>query len=317
MSGDLKAVWIVGVGPMGVEHARALQALQQPFVAVGRASTSAASFAERTGVTAHSGGLEGLLAQGTPSHAIVAVGVPELALVTHALIAAGTKNILVEKPAGTSAVEVDALRDAAAAVGAKVHIAYNRRTYASVLRAREIIEADGGVSSLHFEFTEFADRVGPSKSPEAVKAAWFFANSSHVVDLAFFLAGAPRAWSAWSAGGLSWHPSGSRFVGAGITDRDALFSYGANWESGGRWGVEVMTPRRRLLLRPLEELSQQLRSEVAITPVALDVEAEGGCKPGVREMLRAWLTGTSTLPTLAEHAVFFTSVLEPILRGQR
>jgi predicted dehydrogenase len=317
MSGDVKQVWIVGVGPMGVEHARALQALQEPFVAVGRSVESTSRFAERTGVVAEAGGLERSLLQGAPSHAIVAVGVPELFQVTSALISAGTQHILVEKPAATTAAEVHALRDAAAAVGAHVHIAYNRRTYASVRRAREIIDEDGGVSSLHFEFTEFADRVGPSKSPEAVKAAWFFANSSHVVDLAFFLAGAPRAWSAWSAGGLSWHPSASRFVGAGVTERDALFSYGANWESGGRWGVEVMTPRRRLLLRPLEELSQQLRSEVAITPVLLDVEAEGGCKPGVREMVRAWLAGTSTLPTIAEHAVFFTQVLEPMLRGQR
>ncbi len=317
MSSDVKNVWIVGVGPMGIEHARGLQSLQLPFVAIGRSAASAAVFAARTGVSARQGGLERELAGDVPVHAIVAVGVTELASVTHALIAAGAAHILVEKPAGTSAAEIQDLRAAASAAGTTVHVAYNRRTYASVLRAKHIIDEDGGVASMHFEFTEFADRVGASNSPDAVKAAWFFANSSHVVDLAFFLAGAPREWSAWSAGGLPWHPRGSRFVGAGITDRDALFSYGANWESGGRWGVEVMTPRRRLLLRPLEELSQQLRCEVAVTGVEIAADAEGGCKPGVRAMLRRWLAGDSSLPTIGEHAVFFATVLEPILRGHR
>ncbi|HEY1097942.1 MAG TPA: gfo/Idh/MocA family oxidoreductase, partial [Myxococcota bacterium] len=113
------------------------------------------------------------------------------------------------------------------------------------------------------------------------------------------------------------HPAASRFVGAGVTDRGATFSYGANWESGGRWGVEVMTPRRRLVLRPLEELVEQRRSEIPLTPVALDIDAEGGCKPGVRHMLQTWLAGTPTSPTIDEHAAFFAGVLEPMLRGHR
>ena len=41
--------------------------------------------------------------------------------------------------------------------------------------------------------------------------------------------------------GLDWHSSSSQFCGSGITDKGALFSYSADWESPGRWGIEIKT----------------------------------------------------------------------------
>ena len=83
------------------------------------------------------------------------------------------------------------------------------------------------------------------------------ANSTHVVDLAFFLGGAPEKISSYVGGKLDWHPNGSIFSGAGITKNNTLFSYNANWEAPGRWGVEVITNKSRLILRPLEKLQIQ------------------------------------------------------------
>jgi predicted dehydrogenase len=319
-------LWLVGAGAMGIEHARALLALDVPFTAIGRSSAAAARFREKTGVDVVEGGLAAALgAHGPPAAAIVSVGVEALHESCAALLDAGVKRLLIEKPAGVDVVEVDDLVARAAQTGAVCHVAYNRRTYASVLRAQELIESDGGVLSVHFEFTELADRVAVLDRPAAVKAAWFFANSVHVVDLAFFFAGAPQTWSAHVQGGTSFHPAASRFVGSGVTARGALFSYCANWDSGGRWGVEVMTPKRRLILRPLEELAEQKRGEIPVAAVPLGDNPELGAKPGVRRMLERWWSSqssspsstlpTSTLPTLTEHARFFRDTLEPMLRG--
>jgi len=63
------------------------------------------------------------------------------------LIKSGFKNILLEKPAGLNEQEIKELAQTASHYNATVLVAYNRRFYASVLKAKEIIEQDGGVTS--------------------------------------------------------------------------------------------------------------------------------------------------------------------------
>ena len=65
----------------------------------------------------------------------------------------------------------------------------------------------------------------------------------HVVDLAFYLCGKPDEISCYTTGGLNWHSAASVFAGAGITKKNVLFSYNANWGAPGRWGVEIMTKK--------------------------------------------------------------------------
>ena len=63
-----------------------------------------------------------------------------------------------------------------------------------------------------------------------------FGNSSHVIDLVFHLIGKPMDWNFWHSGTIDWHPSSSKFVGAGITDRNILFhimQIGKHPEGGG------------------------------------------------------------------------------------
>ena len=74
---------------------------------------------------------------------------------------------------------------------------------------------------------------------------WFLQNSSHVIDLAFFIGGHPTDLKSFVSAGASWHPSGTVFSGAGVTSSNALFSYNANWDSAGRWWVEFLTKENR------------------------------------------------------------------------
>jgi predicted dehydrogenase len=314
MTVDLR---IVGAGPMARAHAAAASHLGCGVRAVSRSDASASSFTAATGLPCDAGGLAAM-PEGAklPPCAIIAVDVEGLLEASLLLLRRGVKRLLVEKPAGLDAGEVATLDAAAAAAGAAVFVAYNRRFYASVRRAAEMVAEDGGATSVRFDFTERSDLVATGKQSAAVKRNWFLANSSHVVDLAFHLAGWPETLSARVEGALPWHPACGRFVGAGRTTAGAAFSYHADWEAPGRWSVDLRTRRRRLLLEPLEELRVQAIGSFAVTPVDLPAEP-AGLKPGVLAQLAAFLAAEATAPlvSIAAHARHVRDVYTPMLTG--
>ena len=186
---------------------------------------------------------------------------------------------------------------------AHVFVGYNRRYYAAVIRAQEIVLADGGVTSFNFEFTEWAHVIGPLQKADGVKEKLFLNNSTHVVDLAFYLGGKPREISTYTAGGLSWHPAASVFAGAGISDCGALFCYQANWSSAGRWGVEVLTNRNRLIFRPLEKLQIQKVGSLNAEFVDCDYKYDQDFKPGLFLQTRNFMLNINCqMCTIQSHA---------------
>ena len=284
------SLWLIGAGPMAQDYAKVLQNLEQTFEVIGRSSTSAERFELVSGHAVKRGGLgRALVAAGAPEQAIVAVGVEQLAVVTIDLIKAGTGRILLEKPGGLNTAEIGAIGVAAAKHGAEVMIAYNRRFYASTVSARELIDQDGGATSCIFEFTEWSHIIAPLVKATGIKEAWFLANSTHVVDLAFHLCGFPSDWRAWRGGALDWHPSAARFCGSGITEQGVLFTYQADWEAPGRWGVEVLTRKRRLILRPMEQLQVVPLGSVKMESVEIDDRLDKEFKPGLHGQVKAFL----------------------------
>lgn len=286
-------VWLVGAGGMAVDYAKVLKALDVSALVIGRGSASAQTFTERTGLPVHSGGLEAFLAgePELPEAAIVSVGVEALAPTTRRLLDYGVRRILVEKPGALNRDEIRELAAIAADRSAEVIIAYNRRMYASTLHAQRLIAEDGGVQSLHFEFTEWGHVIAGLQKADGVKAAWLLGNSTHVIDLAFYLGGLPVEMHSYTSGSLDWHPSSAVFAGAGRTDRSALFSYQANWSAPGRWGVEVLTSNHRLVFRPMESLQIVRKGSVALEPVSLDDRLDKAFKPGLYEQVDRFLQG--------------------------
>lgn len=316
MSGDLtEPVLLVGTGPMAESYLSVLAELGAHAIVVGRSSASAARFLRSTGHAAIAGGIEAWLdhESALPHCAVVATSVDQLEPVTRSLVTSGVTRVLVEKPGALDASGLEQLATIAADRGAEVHVAYNRRYYASVMEVRRRLEDDGGVISFAFDFTELAERVGASSHPSEVKQRWVLANSSHVIDLAFFLGGQPVELNAAVSGSLPWHPSAARFAGHGLTSRGAMFAYFSDWEAPGRWGLEVATRDGRYVLRPLERLAVQSHGSFDVVAVPLEDQLDRRFKPGLLRATKAFLERTNLhLPTLDEHARFVRQVVEPI-----
>jgi predicted dehydrogenase len=279
-------VVVAGAGPMAGEHVRALLAhgvSREHIIVAARRVHQAEHLAAVYGVRA------GALGQVSASTAIVAVTEDALVPVARALLARGATRMLIEKPGALSS---DELRELVSHDG--IFVAYNRRFYTSVVRARQLVEQDGGAIAATFDFTEIERLVLADAKrrnlPEAVLQRWGLANSLHVIDLAFFLAGDPVELTTERSGSLPWHAAGARFSGSGTTDRDGVFSYLASWDGAGRWNVEVTTRARRLFLQPLEQLREQLRGSFESLPLVVTA-ATDGVKPGLAGQLAAFLDG--------------------------
>lgn len=300
-----KNIFLIGTGPMAVDYAQVLKALNVSFTVIGRGEKSAKAFEATTATKPLIGGFGNYLEKYSlpeNSYLVIATGTESLMSTLKLALSAGAEKILIEKPAAISIQELLDNADILEAYPGKVFVAYNRRFYASVIEAKSLIEADGGLESMHFEFTEWAHKIEPLLKAPEVKENWFFANSTHVVDLAFYLAGKPVDWQAFSKKGrLTWHEK-SNFAGAGITEKGVLFSYISNWESAGRWGVELLTRNRRIYLKPLEGILVQSKGSVLINEHNFDNHLDIEFKPGLYLQTKAFLNyGSDILIKIEEH----------------
>lgn len=281
-------VLLVGAGPMSVEYAKALNLMGVDFFVKGRGAGSAENFYESTGKTP-------ILSWGEVdevpsfSHCIVAVSEDNLLHATLELTQKGAKKILVEKPGAHSIEAMLQNRRALTEPGIEIYVAYNRRYYKIVETLLERVANDGGITSLHFDFSERSSVIEPLKKAPGVKENWLFHNSTHVIDLVSFITGGWHLETSQASGSLDWHTSGSVFSGMGKSVNGGLVTYNSDWKSPGGWEILVRTSKRRFFLKPLETLSStdllgetELLNESSFTA--------GKLKPGLEMMLQDFLS---------------------------
>lgn len=286
---------VVGTGKMGLAHLQALAALEPSALAGWAPSERRRDAAESVGAAFFHGPLQATLDVFQPTHVVVASPVETLTPISLQLIAAGVRNLLVEKPLALGLSEGAALVAAVKTSGAQLYVGYNRRFYASTRTALELIANAGEeIESVMFEFNEVVpDPMGPLGYPPTVQERWLLANSLHVIDSALFPVGYPDpARSSFvRSGELAWHPAGSIFVGSGLTVSGKPFSYHANWASPGRWGFEWTTKSARLRFRPLESLLIMRCGSFEWQSVPLIDALDERLKPGVYLQDKAFLYG--------------------------
>jgi len=304
-------IYLIGTGPMAIEYAKVLTHMNLNVIVIGRGIDSANNFKEKTGLHVEVGGFSKYCNENVidaDGIYIIATGTEVLMSILLLVQKLIPKAILVEKPAAISPNELLENAEILKEIQDITFVAYNRRYYESVTLAKKLIEEDGGLTSFHFDFTEWSHKIDPLHKAAGVKENWLFANSTHVIDLAFFLGGLPEKLSSYSrAGNIEWHEK-SQFVGAGVSNNNIPFSYHSNWESAGRWGVFLYTNKRKFILEPLEDLSIQERGQLSCQKVYDQNKSNSKFKPGLFKMIEMFINSVDDLllPSLKTH-INFTS----------
>lgn len=277
-------VLVVGAGKIASEYVKISLHQNKKVLVITRSKESADRIkAEFSNVEVHYGGLKKVLETEIqlPKYAIVATNIDNLPGSVISLVDAGVKEILVEKPLSLNSEVAKEVINYAQSKNVNLFIAYNRRNYQSVLTAKKMIEEDGGASSFSFDFTEAIFRIDPNKYSSEVLKNWGLANSSHVIDTAFFLTGKPKEMNTIISGSMvEWHPNGSEFAGSGTTNQGVPFSYHANWGAPGRWNIEVNTKNRKYIFSPMEKVKVQNKNSFAVEDLEVDYSLDEKFKPG-------------------------------------
>lgn len=287
---------IVGVGPIAQEFAKVLKALGVSFTMVCRSPEKAQQAREILKCDVFAGGIEEFIKNSKASFdgAINAVDTESLSFVNEILIQSGkVKAILSEKPGAFTESEFQYLAKTSIQYNVELYIAYNRRNFSSVRKLKEILKQEPN-TSIFFEFTEWFWRINPDEYSKNTLKEWVLCNSSHVLDIALYLGDGVQEISSRSTKSNDQSITNTQYVGHGIMNNGALFSYIADWESAGRWKVEASTPSGRYMLCPLERLFFQKRGTLEYIEVLLDTTLDEKYKPGFFLQVQSFISNPKT-----------------------
>ncbi len=249
-----KSVLIIGSGYMAEQYSETLNKIGITDVTIiGNSKNKVETLGKKYDFDTLSGGFETNLPN-IEKKDLVIVATPIELLVSAARFALkfGQKNILLEKPGSLYSEPLKSLENKCK--GKKVCLAYNRLFYPSFHKLLELIKNDGGITSCTFSFTEWTHKINLDSYPKSVLSRWGISNSLHVISMAMRLIGMPKTIKCFQKSSLSWHKTGSIFVGSGISNKNIPFSYHSDWNSAGRWGIDIMTRKNSYRLMPLEQL---------------------------------------------------------------
>lgn len=301
-----KSVLVVGYGFMGAEYVKALEALGVGEIIVcSRSKERLEPLISHQKIRTISGGYDALASDAgeAPDLAIIATPTQDLAAAAERAVEWGSKKLLIEKPVALESQKIEELNRRLARAGIEAYAAYNRAAYPAFVEARSRMASEGGVTSCAYTFTELIRKIKFEAVPQEEQKLWGIANSLHVMSLAHCLIGLPRQWSSYKKGALDWHPSGSIFVGSGISQKGVPFSFHADWGSTGRWSVEAHTAASSYRLCPLEELFRKISwngdwEKVALTTFAPEIKT--GIAEETAAMLDESIARQIPLPSLQE-----------------
>jgi predicted dehydrogenase len=188
-------VAIVGCGLIGQKRSRALAGARL-IACADAVAARAQELATASGATSHADWKE-VVHRDDVQIVVVATTNDALATVALEAIEAG-KHVLIEKPAGRSVAEVDALIEAAARRRVQVRVGFNHRYHPALLKAREIVDC-GALGDLMFLRGRYGHggRVGYDREwradPALSGGGELIDQGVHLIDLArWFLGDLPK-----------------------------------------------------------------------------------------------------------------------------
>jgi predicted dehydrogenase len=188
-------------------------------------------------------------------------------------------TVLLEKPAGYDLADATRIRDAAVRAHSRAYVALNRRAYSSTRQAIGLLQ--GNSSQRFIKVVDQQDQQAAmlqSKQPELVARNFMFANSIHLIDY-FRVLGRGEFTSVEPI--VPWKPEQPGLVLTRINFSSGdVGLYEGIWNGPGPWIVTVNTPEQRIEMRPLEQVSVQLRGTRAVTQLEIDGD-DKTYKPGL------------------------------------
>jgi len=334
MTNDMRdaQVLLVGCGKMGVDYAQVLSRIGINFTVIGRSVSGVEKFKKLTGKEGIPGGLQSFLSKRVtftkPFSVIVCVNSAEVVNVVNQLYQAQISGLiqicgmLLEKPLAVEPQQalrvVRQIQDTAI----QAYVAFNRRYYPAVRQLKSIIDDEGGVEYVHFEFNEWEERfekaVLSSLITEYEANNWEFVTGCHVIDMAFFLAGGiPIDVHCISTSGnlppMTYHTKSSVFGGAASTSTGSLVAWKTYFRHRAPWKVEILTASKtKYELNPIETLFKVDSSNNAEDITVPPPKYYAGLRPGLGEMVEEFISkscrveyeASESLMTLSEYEVF-------------
>jgi len=299
-------VLLVGAGYMAKEYIKALSHLRIDFDLVGNSKKNVKTLEKIYNSKFFWGGIEKFNFKKKYTHCIVCVNERKIYKVVRLITKNNIKNILVEKPGGDNLSEIQKINKLSKLKNLKIYIGYNRRFYESIFFLKKKIAQDKGIISANFSFTEWTDKILKLKYENDIYRKWFYFNSLHILDLVFYLIGWPKKINSLSGNNLSPFAK-STFVGSGITKKNIFFSYHSNWNSAGRWSINIYTKKNRIILSPLEKVLIQKKNHIAVEEKKFKKKYDDKFKPGIGYMLETFIIkkNKKSLQTYEDYAKNF------------
>ena len=249
-----KSALIIGGSEISKQYAMALSKFGvKDLVIIAKTGSYISDYCKENKIELKTGGFEKNLSDiNKKDLVIIAPPIQDTIPATKMAIKNNQSNILIEKPGSLYSKDLSSFSQEIDSE--EIRIAYNRLAYPNLHKLKNLCEKEGGITSCRFTFTERLSTMDFEKDIPEVYERWGISNSLHVITMALELIGLPKEIHCNQFGKLAWHPTGSIFVGNGISENDIPFSYHADWGSGGRWGVEVNTKENSYQLIPLEDL---------------------------------------------------------------
>jgi predicted dehydrogenase len=277
-------VAFVGAGYMAEEHMRAFAGL--PEVAIAGVYSRTRVRAEKLATSYKTRAYHSVAELYDKTGAdLVVVTVTELSMAEVATACFSHPwTVLLEKPAGYDLADATRIREAASRANRRAFVAFNRRAYSSTRKALDLLRNHS--SERFIKVVDQQDQqaaVLVNKQPELVAQNYMFANSIHLIDYFRVLA---RGEVAGVEPIIPWKQERPGVVLARInfTSGDVGL-YEGFWNGPGPWIVSVNTPEQRIEMRPLEQVSIQLRGTRAVTQIDSDSD-DKNYKPGLRYQAR-------------------------------
>jgi hypothetical protein len=299
-------VLLVGAGYMAEEYVKVLNHLKIDFDLVGNGKKKVKILEKIYNRKFFWGGIEKFNFKTQYTHCAICVNEKKIFKVVRSIAKTNIKNILVEKPGGDNLSEIQKINKLSKLKNLKIYIGYNRRFYETILFLKKKIVQDKGIISANFSFTEWTDKILKLKYENDIYRKWFYFNSLHILDLVFYLIGWPKKINCLSGKNLSPFTK-STFVGSGITKKNIFFSYHSNWNSAGRWSINIYTKKNRIILSPLEKVLIQKKNHIVVEEKKFKKKYDDKFKPGIGYMLEAFIIkkNKKSLQTYEDYAKNF------------